>query len=214
MDPYNEVRDDAWATIKALEALVDGGGDPVEFENNYEEFEEIQRDLEQAVQISERDPDRFGGAATVRARRDELEELARRGTAVRQASLQGFTKGQPQRLAPREVTTMSNRISQDENPFSLQSQQVIREQDTQLDSIHHTMRTLNQQASMMGSELEEQGFMLDELDHDLDQVDSKLQRGLKRVNVIIERNREKASDWCIGILAFALCILLILVIAL
>ena len=117
---------------------------------------------------------------------------------------------------------MSNRISQDGqedediDPFSAdsamtsyQQQELIQEQDL-LDDIHQTMMNLNQQAAIMGDELEEQGFMLDELDYEMDNVDNKLQRGMKSINIFLERNKETASNWCIGILVVVLCVLLVL----
>lgn len=220
MDPFNEVQDDAWATVGVLERLVrevnvrNSQDLSADIENNLQEFQEIYTDLEQALAVSEQQPQRFGlSSEDLRQRRNVLGQLK---TRINQIRLDWHGKKQ------REVTTMSNRISQDENPFldppsglsELQTQEVIQEQDMQLDSIHETMRNLNQQASMMGLELEDQGFMLDELDADLDHVGSKLQRGMRRVNQVIERNKETASNWCIGILTVVLCILLILVIAL
>lgn len=133
----------------------------------------------------------------------------------------------------REVGTMSNRISQEgyglgENPFddshrytegrateamdSYQTQQVMQEQDLQLDSIHQTMMNLNQQAIIMGGELEDQGQMLDDLDQDLDLVGGRLQRGMKRIEIVIEKNKEWFSDICIILLVIALVVLLLMLI--
>ncbi|CAN3355232.1 t-SNARE affecting a late Golgi compartment protein 1 [Diutina catenulata] len=222
MDPFNEVEEDAWATLKAIDGLIDQRRttsiDPralaSEFKNNWQELEEIYTDLEQALEISAQTPDRFSlTAEDVDKRRQILRELSSRMADTKKRWEQAHAR-------PRDVTTMSNRISHDdENPFSdanqpgqsWQQQQMIDEQDTQLDSIHQTMRNLNQQAQLMGSELEDQGFMLDDLERDLDNVDSKLQRGMKRINHFIEKNRESASSWCIAILIVVLVVLLVMV---
>lgn len=223
MDPFNEVQDDAWSTIATLEEILRRkqahGVAPElaqDFSNNYQELKEIQTDLEQALAISAADPERFHlGKDDVERRREILHELLDKLVSIKRRW------ETPQKQA---VTTMANRISQDdggdtpENPFldqmtQYQQQEMIGEQDLQLGSIHDTMKNLNQQAAIMGDELEQQGYMLDELDTELDHVGSKLNRGVKRVNVFIEKNKERASDWCIGILVVALCILLILVIA-
>lgn len=219
MDPFNEVKEDAWLTISNLETIISKKRKNLtntdlndDFKNNFQELEEIYLDLEQATTVSEKQPDKFGLSSSdvlnrkkiLKTINEKIKSITREWDHIRQ----------------KPITTMSNRISQEsisENPFEsvnqFQQQEMIQEQDVQLDSIHDTMRNLNQQAAMMGNELEEQGFMLDELDEEIDNLDNKLTRGVKRINTFIERNRERGSDWCIGILAVALCILLILVIA-
>lgn len=195
----------------------------LDFHNNYEELTETLEDLKQAVQISESNPSQFNlSSSEIVSRKQILSQL--------QLKIAGLKNEWDERVKypqrQREITTMSNRISQDEDregPSSdsrridrefnqFQEQEAIQNQDLQLDSIHETMRNLNQQAQMMGGELEEQGFMLDELDQDMDTVGSKLQRGLKRVNYVIEKNRDTASNCCIGVLVVVLVILLVLLI--
>lgn len=222
MDPFNEVKEDAYNSIRILENLINSrpNGQPptsdqqYDFENNYQELQEIYKDLQQSLSISESQPSKFNlSDLDISNRKSILLDLNNR---INQLQINWNTKQY------RDVTTMSNRISQDgENPFSddggsgltsYQQQELINEQDNQLDDIHRTMMNLNQQATIMGNELEEQGFMLDELDYELDNVDNKLQRGMKRINIFLERNKETASNWCIGILAVVLCILLVVLI--
>ncbi|EMG46432.1 TLG1 t-SNARE affecting a late Golgi compartment protein 1 [Candida maltosa Xu316] len=223
MDPFNEVKEDAYSSVRTLESIINSrpNGQPPsyeqqhDFENNYQELQEIYQDLQQALSISEAQPSKFNlSDIDISNRKSILSDLNNKISQL------GNTWNAKQY---RDVTTMSNRISQDgneeENPFgddaaltSYQQQELIQEQDTQLDDIHRTMMNLNQQAVIMGDELEEQGFMLDELDYELDNVDNKLQRGMKRINIFLERNKETASNWCIGILAVVLCILLVLLI--
>jgi t-SNARE syntaxin family protein len=236
MDPFNEVQEDAWSTIGILEEILQkkqrltvdssgGGGKGAsptgdlsqDFANNYQELQEIQKDLEQAINISAANPEKFNLTKDdIQQRSDVLHDLQEKIRTIKERW------DSPQKQRP--VTTMSNRISQDgdetylENPFldqmtQYQQQEIIGEQDLQLGSIHDTMKNLNQQATIMGDELEQQGYMLDELDTELDHVANKLTRGVKRVNIFIENNKERASNWCIGMLVVALCILLILVIA-
>ncbi|KAK7686879.1 hypothetical protein QCA50_009955 [Cerrena zonata] len=101
---------------------------------------------------------------------------------------------------------MSNRISQDDDngPFGdenridrefnqYQQQEMINSQDLQLDSLHRTMQNLNQQATMMGSELEDQTYMLEDLDQEMDVVGNKLQRGMRRVRWVLENNKGGAT---------------------
>lgn len=223
MDPFNEVKEDAYASIRALDNIINlrpNGKPPTneqqqDFENSFQELQEIYRDLQQALSISESQPSKFNlSDIDISNRKSILSDLNNQ--------IQHLEKKWNQKQY-RDVTTMSNRISQDGqedediDPFSAdsamtsyQQQELIQEQDLQLDDIHQTMMNLNQQAAIMGDELEEQGFMLDELDYEMDNVDNKLQRGMKSINIFLERNKETASNWCIGILVVVLCVLLVL----
>ena len=145
----------------------------------YQDLNETLQDLSQAVTVSEANPEKFQLNPTdITNRKQVLKELE---VKIRSLQNDWQTKlADPNRQ--REITTMSNRISQDntgqDNPFNdrntvdsefeqFQQQEYIQNQDLQLDSIHQTMHNLNQQATMMGSELEEQGFMLEGLDQDI-----------------------------------------------
>lgn len=230
MDPFNEVEEDSWSQIKALELFIKDANiinedTKLDFSNNYQELEETLEDLRQAVHISESNPDQFRLTSSDIANRKQI--LSKLSTKIKSLEHDWNNKVLNTK---REVTSMSNRISQDDdktindNPFSdsnrvneefnqHQQQEVIQNQDLQLDSLHQTMRNLNEQATMMGDELEDQTFMLEDLDQEMDVVGNKLQRGLRRVRFVLENNKGGASDWCIGILVVALVFLLILIIA-
>ncbi|TVY73447.1 t-SNARE affecting a late Golgi compartment protein, partial [Lachnellula suecica] len=79
-----------------------------------------------------------------------------------------------------------------------QQQQMMAEQDTQLDSVFHTVGNLRQQASDMGRELEEQGEMLDETDRLADRVGGRLSTGMKRMGEVVRANEDGLSSCCIG----------------
>ena len=227
MDPFNEVETDCWSQINSLETFIHltrqiNENAKLDYQNNYQELAETVEDLKQAVIISESNPSHFNlSPSEIVNRKQILSQLQKKMETLDNEWIERINN--PHR--PREVTTMSNRISDDDgkNPFSdsqrinreftqFQEQEYIQSQDLQLDLIHKTMQSLNQQATLMGGELEDQGFMLEDLDNEMDTVGNKLQRGLKRVNFVIEKNRETASNWCIGILVVVLCILLVLLI--
>lgn len=226
MDPFHEVEEDVWTQLHALDLILSGpvtDDSKLDFNNSHQEFVETLEDLKQAVHISEANPSQFLLLLEdIANRKQVLSKLASKGEEIR--ARWDATVQDPQR--PRQVTTMDNRISQDnlDNPFAdservsrefnhFQQQQELQNQDVQLDSLHQTMRNLNLQAQMMGEELEDQAYMLEDLDQEMDTVGNKLQRGLHRVRFVLENNKGGMSDWCIGILAFVLIILLILVIA-
>ena len=67
MDPFNEVKEDAYASIRALDNIINlrpNGKPPTneqqqDFENSFQELQEIYRDLQQALSISESQPSKF-----------------------------------------------------------------------------------------------------------------------------------------------------------
>jgi t-SNARE syntaxin family protein len=91
---------------------------------------------------------------------------------------------------------------------------MMAEQDTQLDSVFHTVGNLRQQADSMGRELEEQAEMLEVVDGLADRVGGRLQTGLKSMGTIIRKNEDGLSSCCIGVLIFVLVLLLVLVLIL
>lgn len=230
MDPFAEVEQDCWSQIHLLETFVYNTSyitdeATLDFQNNYQELHETLEDLRQAVRILESNPAQFKlTSSDIATRKQVMAQLESKSRELNEEWTRRATN--PHRV--REVTSMNNRISQDaarddNDPFTdtaridlefdqYQQQEMIHEQDTQLDAIHITMQNLNQQATLMGSELEEQGYMLEDLDQELDTVGGKLQRGMKRVNYVIEKNRETASMCCIGVLVVVLCILLVILI--
>jgi t-SNARE syntaxin family protein len=91
---------------------------------------------------------------------------------------------------------------------------MMAEQDTQLDSVFHTVGNLRQQADSMGRELEEHVEMLEVVDGLADRVGGRLQTGLKTMGTVIRRNEDGLSSCCIGVLIFVLILLLVLVLVL
>lgn len=227
MDPFYDVLGDARAqleTLRGLAAHAVTANARLDFDNTHLEIEETLDDLRLSVEVSQTTPEQFNLTERDIGERERIVAQLRR-------DLEGVVAAWRQRCADprrqREVTTMANRILQDSDgggggaaaaaPLNddfqqFQQQQATQEQDLQLDSIHHTMRNLNQQAMLMGQELQDQGYMLDDLDQEMDVVGGKLQRGLKRINYVLEKNRERASDCCIALLVVALCVLLVLLI--
>lgn len=67
MDPFNEVKDDAYSVIDRLESLIAqriSGRPPSteqsqDFDNNYEELQEMRDDLQSALEQSAKDPSQF-----------------------------------------------------------------------------------------------------------------------------------------------------------
>ncbi|ODN75384.1 hypothetical protein L202_06543 [Cryptococcus amylolentus CBS 6039] len=94
----------------------------------------------------------------------------------------------------------------------LEVDMLVKKQDDTLGLIQGTLHTLASQAGLMGSEVEEQMGMIDELNNHVEHTDSRLQKVRRTMEDFIRRNEETKSGWCIVILTIILGILLILVI--
>ncbi|KAH3899463.1 related to T-SNARE affecting a late Golgi compartment protein 1 [Saccharomycodes ludwigii] len=96
-----------------------------------------------------------------------------------------------------------------ESHFQMMQQEMLKEQDTHLENIHKTMQNLRLQANTMGQELEDQSYLLNDLDQNVDTVMGKLNRGRRQLEWVYEKNKEKYNDICIVLLIVVLIILLI-----
>ncbi|RXW22035.1 hypothetical protein EST38_g3811 [Candolleomyces aberdarensis] len=93
-----------------------------------------------------------------------------------------------------------------------EQQMMLREQDHTIDSIAGTLSTIQQQAALMGEEIGVHNEMLDDLERNVDQTDSKVNDGMRRLRKFLRDSEEKGSGWCIVILMIVLMALLLAVI--
>lgn len=231
MDPFVEVLEDAQHQITNLEEFLrkitevndEGRSD---FNNNISELSETIEDLKESIQSSKDDPEFF---------KISKAEISKRETIV-----QGLEASYRNLQNQWSAKTGGSNATDGSNPFvrydggeeagagasgaaqegddgynkynQMQQEEMIREQDQHLDGVYATMQNINLQARTMGNELEEQAYIIDEVDGELDRVGSKVSRGMRQVEHVIRKNQERASDCCIGILIVALIVLLVLVI--
>lgn len=235
MDPFVEVLEDAQHQITTLEEFLNritqvNDETRSDFNNNCSELNETIEDLKESIESSKSDPEFFQISESEISRREaivqKLEESyrdlqnqwsAKNGSNKDSDGNNPFARydegeeggntsgGDPAKAAG---------VDEEEfNSFNqMQQEQMMREQDQHLDGVYTTMQNINLQARAMGNELEEQAYIIDEVDGELDRVGGKVSRGMRQVEHVIRRNQERASDCCIGLLIVALIILLVLVI--
>ncbi|ODV95759.1 hypothetical protein PACTADRAFT_49212 [Pachysolen tannophilus NRRL Y-2460] len=234
MDPFYEVEKDAYKQLDVLNDFIDRQSDNIsndivlDFNNNKSELLETINDLKESVDTINQNPDLYSSidANELKKRSESIQDLRRKLSQLNSKWAEKLNKSK------REVTTMSNRISQEFDQEDHQSsadaggtaagqqyqhfqqQELIREQDYHLDNIHQTMQNLHMQASTMGDELEDQHVILQQFDNEMDTMGTKLHNGLKRVDYFLAKNKDKASDCCIVLLVAALVILLLILIVL
>ncbi|EMC94252.1 hypothetical protein BAUCODRAFT_74422 [Baudoinia panamericana UAMH 10762] len=186
------------------------------------------QDLVESVKAVEGDPTRYGLTREEVARRRELvDDVAREVEDMHTQLNQTVQHADAQRQAvlahpdsfhhdmDEDPLAGDPRREDDYGAWEEQRQmEIMHEQDQALDGVFQTVGNLRMQADTMGRELEEQAELLDDTDNLVDRVGGKLQQGLKRIGHVIERNEDRWSSCCIGLLITVLIILLILVIVL
>lgn len=95
-----------------------------------------------------------------------------------------------------------------------QQQQIMRDQDDELEGVSTTVGNLRRQADDMGRELEEQGQMLEVVDDTAERVRGRLSNGMQKLNHVVRKNEDALSSCCIGVLIFALILMLVLLLIL
>ncbi|RMZ87386.1 hypothetical protein DV736_g5393, partial [Chaetothyriales sp. CBS 134916] len=181
------------------------------------------QDLLGSIAAVERDPYAFGiDTAEVQRRRQFVRDVSDEVSGMRSelvdGSGQNVAAGKAALPPPNAFDDDDDAAAADQDPDAyaafehLQQQTIMAEQDQQLDGVYHSVGVLRGQAEDMGRELEEQGYLLDEVDTLADRVGGKLQAGVKKVGDVIRKNEDTMSSCCIAVLILVLIILLILVI--
>ncbi|EDP45514.1 hypothetical protein MGL_0503 [Malassezia globosa CBS 7966] len=168
-------------------------------ENTLDSLRQDLSDVQQTVNIVEQsDSERFGIDAN---------ELARRKTFIAKCV--------------RELKQLSGSLTVSEPVASgslawerEQQQMLLANQDQALDTIGTSLSTLRSQAHLIGQETDEQVLMLGELDADVDQTQTRLQRAMTRMDQFVARTDAKLGGWCVWILIVVLLLLLLLVLLL
>ncbi|QLL30801.1 hypothetical protein HG536_0A06160 [Torulaspora globosa] len=194
-DPFEQVVKDTREQIDRLSHYLSGNG--------YQRGDEVAEIIQDV-------------AETIEDLNKSLVVMTRNGqdTRAREADVRGLERAlqllKDQRPLPADVEE-APAATANENPFeNAMQEQLLREQDTHLDSIHHTMANLHLQAQTMGNELEDQGQLLDEMDSNMDSLGGKLARGRRQLEWIYQKNSERYNDCCIVLLIAALIVLLVL----
>ena len=95
-----------------------------------------------------------------------------------------------------------------------QQQILINQQDNQLEHVHRSVSVLKSMGGQIGNELEEQAILIDELSHEVDQTDSRLQTVLVRVEKMLRLADDRKQTYVLIALIFMMVIVVILFIAL
>ncbi|CAG61467.1 uncharacterized protein GVI51_K06347 [Nakaseomyces glabratus] len=218
-DPFQEVVDDTREQMKRLAQYLSQHESSSSISPQDEEVAEVQEivddiaetlvDLNRSVDVIEKNNangvDIENRRETIAQLKDQYEKLKLRFKV--QLDTHNSQAEANITVDLEEPDDQNNMTGGQANPFQ---EQMLREQDTQLDDIHQTMKNLHLQAETMGQELEDQGQLLDDMDQGMDTVAGKLARGRRQLEWVYEKNKERYNDCCIMLLIIALIVLLVL----
>lgn len=89
-------------------------------------------------------------------------------------------------------------------------ERMLTNQNEQLEVISKTVGNLNAVSRQIGLELDEHTVMLDDLNADLENADSKLDTTIKKVAKVLHMNNDRRQWWAIGVLIAILIIVILL----
>lgn len=202
-DPFEQVAKDTREQIERLSQFLQNNPNSESNDDVQDVVQDVAEtivDLERSLTVMQR-----GGHDTA-ARKAEVDSLKAAYEKLKRDKPRNnvlWQEEEEEGSAPLQQPLQNNY----DNPFQ---EQMLREQDDQLDSIHHTMTNLHLQAQTMGEELQDQGELLEDMDTNMDTLGGKLSRGRRQLEWIYERNKERYNDCCIMLLAAALVVLLVL----
>lgn len=93
-----------------------------------------------------------------------------------------------------------------------QQMNMMRDQDEQLDQVVVTLGNLKDIAAIMNQELDDQSELINDLDLGVENVNSKLGGGMKKLQQFINDNADTRQQWTICCLIIILIVLLLIVI--
>ncbi|KZV65764.1 hypothetical protein PENSPDRAFT_689580 [Peniophora sp. CONT] len=228
-DPYHAVQSEIAGSLQAAEQLrasyvrirstARGGSEELEWARNelkatLAALEADLEDLDESVKIVESTGARMFGLeeAEVMQRRRYVEHV-REVLETLSAEVEGRPPPNKSKQPPSPSYPASPAPEDDQAQWTREEQMMImRQQDETLDTIGGTLSTIQQQAGLIGQEVNEHNEMLSDVERGVDQADSKLNDAMTKMKKFIRETEETKSGWCIGILIFILLCLLVAVI--
>ncbi|ODQ64548.1 hypothetical protein NADFUDRAFT_42859 [Nadsonia fulvescens var. elongata DSM 6958] len=213
MDPFNQVYSDAVEQIQQLDITIaqyrnqgfasgtEHDSDnikPADIANLMDELGLTVDDLLQSVEVARNQPEVYGlDKEQLRDRSNKVSELTKRLKHL-QESTQGITMGRgvganlAKPSGPPPFGAIADEPGVSENPYAndLLQQDIMQEQDQALDGVYQSVNVLREQANVMSRELEDQSYMLDDLDTHVDRSQDKLRRGIKRIETVYRKNED------------------------
>lgn len=172
-------------------------------------------DLEETVAIVEKNPKKFKiDEKEIKSRKAFIEQSKNEVKCMKEAILESKAKNKKMRPSSMELfnssrtakyTSLRNEV---ESPVrrlldhtQQQQQELMVTQDEELEGIQTSVGTLKSMSKQIGNELDEQSVMLDDLGHDMDNTESKIDGALKKMAKVLHMSNDRRQWMAIGALS-------------
>ncbi|XP_065303987.1 syntaxin-6 [Dermacentor albipictus] len=172
-------------------------------------------DLEETVAIVEKNPKKFKiDEKEIKSRKAFIEQSKNEVKCMKEAILESKAKNKKMRPSSMELfnssrtakyTSLRNEV---ESPVrrlldhtQQQQQELMVTQDEELEGIQTSVGTLKSMSKQIGNELDEQSVMLDDLGHDMDNAESKIDGALKKMAKVLHMSNDRRQWMAIGALS-------------
>lgn len=189
-----------------------------ELRNGLRSIEWDLEDLEETVAIVEKNPRKFKiDEKEIRNRKAFIEQSKNEVKSMKEVAFESKAKNKktrpssmelfnPSRTAKytslrNEVESPVRRLIDDPQKQQQQQQEFLITQDEELEGIQSSVGNLKAMTKQIGSELDEQAVMLDDLGHDMDNTESKMDGALKKMAKVLHMSNDRRQWMAIGALS-------------
>lgn len=190
-----------------------------ELRNSLRSIEWDLEDLEETVDIVEKNPKKFKidlieidtRKAFIDKTKEDIQSMKEKMFDTREKKMRQGLLG----TGYAKYTRLENEVeSPTQNNFIEDTQQtqqlIVQSQDEELDRIHSTVGTLKSMSQQIGSELDDQSVMLDDLGLEMDVSESKLDATVTKIAKALHLSNDRRQWIAIGVLLVIMSIVIAL----
>lgn len=198
-----------------------------ELKNSLRSIEWDLEDLEDTIQIVEKNPTKFRIEASELAVRKGFIESTKEEVRLMKERLTNQSRGNLERLAATGGSP-SHHVSSGASKYSRlpstadsphreyivqleQQQELLRQQDETMDLMSESMGNIRNMSEHISNELDEQAVMLDEFGTEIDHADSRVDATMKKMAKVLHLSDDRRQWMAIGALSSAMVLVLFLI---
>jgi syntaxin 6 len=200
-----------------------------ELKNSLRSIEWDLEDLEDTIQIVEKNPTKFRIEASelavrkgfIESTKDEVrmmkERLANQSRGNLERLAGGGTVGSPSHhltAGPSKYSRLPSTADSPHREYILQlekQQELLNQQDETMDLMSESMGNIRNMSEHISNELDEQAVMLDEFGTEIDHADSRVDATMKKMAKVLHLSDDRRQWMAIGALSSAMVLVLFLI---
>jgi len=197
-----------------------------ELKNSLRSIEWDLEDLEDTIQIVEKNPTKFridGAELSVRkgfieSTKEEVRRMKERLSNQSRGELdrlagRGQSPGHQTSSGPSKYSRVPNMADSPHREYIVQleqQQELLRQQDETMDLMSESMGNIRNMSEHISNELDEQAVMLDEFGAEVDHADSRVDATMKKMAKVLHLSDDRRQWMAIGALSSAMIVVLFL----